>query len=325
MTILVTGGAGYIGSHVVKELGKNGFEIVVIDNLSTGHKEAITYGTLEVGDLSDLFFVEEVITKYKPKAIMHFAGSIVVPESVTDPLKYYQNNTLNSLNLISMCLKHKVNHFIFSSTAAVYGNLSGKEAREDMPTLPESPYGTSKLMTELMLKDTSLAHKEFTYTALRYFNVCGADLEGEIGQSFPMATHLIKVNCEAAAGKREKTYIFGTDFETPDGTGIRDYIHVVDLATAHIEALKLLLSGGKSEVFNCGYGHGLSVREIVNSVKKITGKDFLVEEAPRRAEDLARIVGNNEKILNQTNWRPKYDDLKVIVETAYNWELNKRY
>lgn len=324
-TILVTGGAGYIGSHIVKQLGERGHNVVILDNLSTGHKEAITYGTLEVGDLSDHAFVDGVMKKHKPVAVMHFAGSIVVPESVENPIKYYQNNTENSLHLVRLCLENNINKFIFSSTAAVYGNLQEKEAKEETQTNPESPYGKSKLMTEWMLEDTSFAHPDFRYIALRYFNVSGADLEGRIGQSFPKATHLIKVNCEAAAGKREKTFIFGTDFETPDGTGIRDYIHVVDLASAHLEALDILLKGGESKVYNCGYGKGLSVREVVRAVKEITGKDFVVEEGPRRAGDPAVIVSNVDKILKETNWRPKYNDLTTIITTAYNWELNKRY
>lgn len=325
MTVLVTGGAGYIGSHVVKELSKNGYDVVVIDNLSTGFKEAVTSGTLEVGDIGDSHFLGSIFKKYSPSSVMHFAGSIIVPESVKDPIKYYENNTKNSLMLIKLCLEYKVKHFIFSSTAATYGNLGDKKASEDMPTFPESPYGRSKLMTEWTLKDASYANKDFSFVALRYFNVCGASLEGEIGQSFPNATHLIKVASEAANGKREKVEIFGTDYDTPDGTCIRDYIHVVDLARAHIEALKFLEHHKRSEIFNCGYGVGLSVKEVIGEVKKYTGIDFKVVESKRREGDPAVIVCDNKKILQETNWKPMHQDLKTIVETAYNWERNKRY
>ncbi|MBC75088.1 MAG: UDP-glucose 4-epimerase GalE [Halobacteriovoraceae bacterium] len=319
-TILVTGGAGYIGSHVVKLLGEAGHNVIVYDNLSTGFKDAVTYGELVEGDLEDLETLESVFANNKIDGVMHFAGSIVVPESVENPLKYYTNNTLNSLNLVKMCVKHNVENFIFSSTAAVYGMLETGKATEETKKEPINPYGQSKLMTELMLKDTSIAHENFNYVALRYFNVSGADPEGKIGQAFPGATHLIKVNCEAAAGKREKTYIFGTDFETADGTGVRDYIHVMDLAQAHLDALEFLFKNKTSEVFNCGYGHGFSVREVVNSVKEVTGANYPVEEAPRRAGDPAELVSIADKIKKTIGWQPKYDDLAFIIKTAFEWE-----
>ena len=323
-TILVTGGAGYIGSHVVKLLGEAGHDVIVYDNLSTGFREAVTHGKLVEGDLEDLNKLGSVFAQNKIDGVMHFAGSIVVPESVENPLKYYSNNTLNSLNLIKMCVDHGVENFIFSSTAAVYGILESGKATEDTEKNPINPYGQSKLMTEFMLKDTSAAIEKFNYVALRYFNVSGADPDGKIGQAFPGATHLIKVNCEAAAGKREKTFIFGTDFETPDGTGVRDYIHVVDLAQAHLDALDFLFKQKRSEVFNCGYGHGFSVREVVNAVKEVTGVNYPVEEAPRRAGDPAELVSIADKLKKTTGWTPKYDDLAFIIKTAYEWEKSER-
>lgn len=318
--ILVTGGAGYIGSHVVKLLGESGYDVVVYDNLSTGNKNAVLYGELVVGDLEDLETLNTTFEKYQFDGVMHFAGSIVVPESVENPTKYYANNTQNSLNLMQLCLKHKVNNFIFSSTAAVYGILEDGVATEETTTNPINPYGWSKLMTEQMLKDISFAHEEFNYIALRYFNVSGADPDGKIGQAFPGATHLIKVNCEAAAGKRDKTYIFGTDFETSDGTGVRDYIHVVDLAWAHVKGMEYLFANKKSQVMNCGYGHGYSVREVVKAVKEVTGKDFPVEEAPRRAGDPAQLISKVDKIHQVLDWETKYDNLAFIIKTAYEWE-----
>lgn len=318
--ILVTGGAGYIGSHVVKLLGEMGHDVLVYDNLSTGFKDAVTHGELIQGDLEDLDKLESVFSGNKIDGVMHFAGSIVVPESVENPLKYYSNNTVNSLNLIKMCVKHGVENFIFSSTAAVYGILEGGKATEETEKKPINPYGESKLMTEMMLKDASAAHEKFNYVALRYFNVSGADPDGKIGQAFPGATHLIKVNCEAAVGKREKTYIFGTDFETPDGTGVRDYIHVVDLAQAHLDALNFLFKEKRSDVFNCGYGHGFSVKEVVEAVKEVTGVNYPVEEAPRRAGDPAELVSIADKIKKTIGWQPKHDNLAFIIKTAYEWE-----
>jgi UDP-glucose 4-epimerase len=323
--ILVTGGAGYIGSHVAKLLGENGYDVVTYDNLSTGHREAVLYGELVEGDLNNHKLLDETFKKHNFDGVMHFAGSIVVPDSVENPLEYYTNNTENSLELIKMCTKHKVNNFIFSSTAAVYGTPEGGVAREDLPTNPINPYGSSKLMTEMMLKDTSFAHEDFNYIALRYFNVSGADPDGKIGQSFPKATHLIKVNCEAATGKRDKTFIFGTDYDTHDGTGVRDYIHVVDLAWAHLKAIEYLFEKKKSDVLNCGYGHGFSVREVVNVVKEVTGVNYTVEEAPRRAGDPAKLVSEANRIQDLLGWKPQHDDLSFIVKTAYEWEKNRPF
>jgi len=321
--ILVTGGAGYIGSHVVKALGEKDYEVVVFDNLSTGNKDAVLFGKLVVGDLKDLKKLDDLMQAEKFDAVIHFAGSIIVPESVENPILYYQNNTVNSLNLIELCTKNKIGNFVFSSTAAVYGIPESAACNEESPKDPINPYGQSKLMTEHMLKDTSFAQDDFNYVALRYFNVSGADASKQIGQAFPGATHLIKVNCEAATGKREKTYIFGTDFDTPDGTGVRDYIHVSDLASAHVLALEYLFEKKTSNVFNCGYGHGYSVKEIVSAVKEVTGVDFKVEQAPRRAGDPATLIANSDKIKKELNWKPKYDDLNVIIRTAYEWEQSE--
>lgn len=318
--ILVTGGAGYIGSHIVKLLGEQGYEIVVYDNLSTGNKGAVLYGKLVEADLADISTLHKTFEEENFDAVMHFAGSIIVPESVEKPLYYYTNNTLNSLNLMKACEKFNVNHFIFSSTAATYGILEGKEATEESPTVPINPYGESKLMTEKMLKDLSFSNSEFSYIALRYFNVSGADPEGKIGQAFPGATHLIKVNCEAAVGKRDKTYIFGTDFNTPDGTCIRDYIHVSDLALAHVKALEYLFKEKKSQVINCGYGHGFSVREVIKAVKEVAQVDYPVIETDRRAGDPEALISNADKARKLLNWTPKYDDLSFIIKTAFEWE-----
>ena len=321
--ILVTGGAGYIGSHVVKALGENGYDVIVYDNLSTGFKEAVLYGDLVEGNLEDTDKLESVFKNNEIDAIMHFAGSIVVPESVENPLKYYKNNTVNSCNLIELAVKYKVDKFVFSSTAAVYGIPATDLVTEKSPTTPINPYGESKLMTEMMLKDTSFAHENFNYVALRYFNVSGADLDGKIGQAFPGATHLIKVNCEAASGKRDKTFIFGTDFPTPDGTGVRDYIHVVDLANAHLEALKFMNDKKESRVFNCGYGKGFSVKEVVNAVKEVTGVDYPVEETDPRAGDPPTLIADSTLMKSQTNWSPKYDNLNKIIQTAFDWERSE--
>lgn len=324
MKILVTGGAGYIGSHVVKALGKLGHDLTIYDNLSTGNKQAVTCGELIVGDLKDEKLLDELFATRKFEAVLHFAGSIVVPESVADPLSYYANNTINSHRLISACIKHNCHNFIFSSTAAVYGMITESAATEETPTLPINPYGHSKLMTEQMLKDVAFS-TPLRYVALRYFNVSGADPEGKIGQSFPGATHLIKVACETACGKREGMKVFGTDYPTPDGTCIRDYIHVSDLADAHVKALDYLVKGGNSEVMNCGYGHGFSVKEVINKVREITGVNIKAEEVPRRAGDPAVVISRAEKIRRMTGWTPKYDDLNIIIKTAYEWEKKRPY
>ncbi len=321
MKILVTGGAGYIGSHVVKLLGERGSdEIVVLDNLSTGRTDAVLFGRLEVMDLSEFEKVDQFIKKEKFDAVIHFAAKIVVPESVANPLLYYRNNTVNTINLINSCVKYGVGMFIFSSTAAVYGEPEDGIVNENSLLSPISPYGTSKLMSEFVIKDTAFAHPEFKYVILRYFNVAGADPDGLIGQNFPDATHLIKVACQTALGMRESLSVFGTDFNTPDGTGVRDYIHVTDLASAHLAALDHLENGGNSDIYNCGYGKGTSVLEVIRSVRKVSDKDFPVQNSPRRAGDPAKLIADNSKILKELNWVPKFQDLNLICRTAYHWE-----
>ena len=320
--ILVTGGAGYIGSHVVNLLGlcEADYNITVIDNLSTGRKASVVYGELVEEHLENLDKVDALFKAKNFDAVIHFAGSIVVPESVTDPSKYYANNTENSLNLLKLCIKHGVKNFIFSSTAAVYGMGDGKTpCTEEDHLIPINPYGRSKLMTEWMLEDFSNAY-DFNYVALRYFNVAGANVEGKVGQCTPNATHLIKIASECATGKRDKMNLFGTDYDTPDGTCIRDYIHVDDLAQAHLDGLSYLLKGGKSQVLNCGYGHGASVREVIAAVKEVSGVDIVVEETGRRLGDAVALISKAEKIQKVLGWKPKHDDLKLIVKTALDWE-----
>jgi UDP-glucose 4-epimerase len=320
MSILVTGGAGYIGSHMVWHLVDAGEDVVVVDRLSTGFDWAVAPEArlLEL-DCGNLDLMRRVIDEHEVDAIIHFAGSIVVPESVADPLGYYLNNTVNSRSLIEAAVRGNVPHFIFSSTAAVYGTPASYPVAEDAPLTPESPYGRSKLMTEMMLADAGAAHG-FTYAALRYFNVAGADPQGRTGQSTQGATHLIKVACEAALGKRAGVTVFGTDYPTPDGTGVRDYIHVSDLVTAHADALRYLRSGQSSLVANCGYGHGFSVLEVLDTVKRVSGRDFPVEVGPRRPGDPAAIVASPQRIIERLDWRARLDDLDVIVETALKWE-----
>lgn len=324
MKLLITGGAGYIGSHVVKALGAQKHELIIYDNLSTGHAKAVTYGELVVGDLEDTDKLREVFKAHKFDAVLHFAGSIVVPESVENPIKYYKNNTQNSLNLIEICREFNVNKFIFSSTAAVYGIPETGLCSEDSLTSPINPYGQSKLMTELMLKDVSFS-SDFRYVALRYFNVAGADPEGQIGQSFPQATHLIKVASELACGKRNEMKVFGTDYPTPDGTCVRDYIHVCDLASAHVAALDYLAAGGQSNVFNCGYGRGFSVKEVLVKVEEVTGKKLNVVKEGRRPGDPASLTAVVSKIHKHLEWKPQYDDLSFIIKTAYQWEQKRHY
>ncbi len=320
MTVLVTGGAGYIGSHMVLELLDSGESVVVLDNLSTGFRWAVpTNATLVVGDVGDQDLVRSIVRKHGVKAIIHFAGSIVVPESVADPLGYYHNNTVKSRALMEVAVEMGIEQFIFSSTAAVYGNPSEVPVREDAELKPMSPYGSSKLMTEIMLADAARAHN-FRYVALRYFNVAGADPQGRTGQSTPNATHLIKVACEAALGKRPCIEVFGTDYPTEDGTCIRDYIHVTDLVRAHRAALRHLRDGGGSEIFNCGYSKGFSVLQVIDAVKRVSGADFEVRNAPRRAGDPAAIVAASEKIRVHLGWRPELDKLETIAAQALAWE-----
>ncbi len=320
MTVLVTGGAGYIGSHMVLNLADAGEKVVVLDNLVTGFDWAIDGRAIfETGHAGDTEHVLGLIEKHDITEIIHFAGSIVVPESVANPLKYYENNTATSRNLIEAAVKGGVKHFIFSSTAAVYGMTGLDPVVEETPLHPMSPYGRSKLMTEWMLADVAAAH-DITYGVLRYFNVAGADPQKRSGQSTPQATHLIKVACQAALGQREKMDIFGTDYETPDGTCVRDYIHVTDLIAAHALLLKHLRGGGESTTLNCAYGRGYSVREVVDTVRKVSGVDFRADEGPRRAGDPASITATGGKVRQMLGWVPQHDDLEEIVDTAFNWE-----
>lgn len=324
--ILVVGGAGYIGSHVVKLLGESGYDIVILDNLSTGNKEAVTYGELIVGELSDGLVLDKIFTDFDIEAVMHFAGSIVVPESVEKPLEYYENNTSNALFLLKKCKEHNILNFIFSSTAAVYGEGLSRPVKENDPVDPINPYGRSKLMVEWMLEDLSHAWSGFNYITLRYFNVAGADPDGLIGQSSPICTHLIKRAALTALGEIDELQIFGTDYDTSDGTCIRDYIHVTDLAQAHLDALAYLIKEKKSHVLNCGYGEGHTVNEVVATMKEVSGVDFKATAAPRRAGDPPFLMSNPEKIKSLLGWTPKYDSLKFMVESALNWEkhLQKR-
>ena len=320
MTVLVTGGAGYIGSHMVYALADRGEDVVVLDNLSTGFDWAVSpKAKLVVGDIGDMDLVSGLIREHGIDAIINFAGSIIVPESVENPLKYYHNNTANTRNLIECAVKGGVPHFIFSSTAAVYGIPEKNPAFEDARLDPINPYGRSKLMTEWMLEDVSKAHP-LNYVALRYFNVAGADPQGRTGQSTPEATHLIKVACQTALGQREKMYVFGTDYDTPDGTCIRDYIHVTDLIAAHVDALDYLRHGGESAIFNCGYGRGFSVLEVIDAVKKVAGHDFPVEMTGRRAGDPPALVAGADRVREVLGWKPEHDDLNEIVASAYAWE-----
>lgn len=321
MRILVTGGAGYIGSHVVKALGERGHDVITYDNLSYGRREAVLYGKLIVGDLSDIDRLRALFDEFKPEAVMHFAALIVVPESVKDPIRYYSNNFCNTLNLLKVCLEKEVNRFIFSSTAAVYGIPEEIPVSEDAPLKPINPYGMSKVMVENALSDISKI-SDLRYVLLRYFNVAGADPLARIGQWRKDATHLITVAVKTALRKRQFLEIFGIDYPTPDGTCIRDYIHVEDLAEAHLVALDYLIDwgGGDSGVFNCGYGHGYSVREVVEAVKNVTGSDFKVIETARREGDPPQLVADSSKLRRVMNWNPRYDDLEYIVRTAYEWE-----
>ncbi|MFC3704207.1 UDP-glucose 4-epimerase GalE [Devosia honganensis] len=320
MTVLVTGGAGYIGSHMVLNLADSGEDVVVLDNLVTGFDWAIdARARFEPGNAGDIDLVTGLIGKYGITEIVHFAGSIVVPESVADPLKYYANNTATSRNLIEAAVRGGVKHFIFSSTAAVYGMTGLAPVVEDTPLHPMSPYGRSKLMTEWMLADVAAAH-DITYGVLRYFNVAGADPQKRSGQSTPEATHLIKVACQTALGQRAKMDIFGTDYETPDGTCVRDYIHVTDLIAAHALLLRHLRAGEESATLNCAYGRGYSVREVVETVRRVSGVDFRADEGPRRPGDPASITATGEKVRQMLGWMPRHDDLDEIVETAYAWE-----
>lgn len=318
--ILVTGGCGYIGSHVVRQLSEAGHQVVVYDNLSTGFRDALLNGEeLIQADLADHDSLQEAFRQHRFATVLHFAAAIVAPESVSQPLKYYGNNTRNTLGLLETCVRFGVPRFIFSSTAAVYGFPEGGSASEESALTPINPYGTSKLMSEWMLRDVAAAHG-LRYVALRYFNVAGADPQARIGQRTPEATHLLKIACQTALGHRSQAAIYGTDYPTPDGTGIRDYIHIEDLAAAHLAALQYLQEGGVSTAMNVGYGRGSSVREVLAMVKQVSGVDFTVVEADRRPGDPACLVAQAEKIGRLTGWQPRYNDLKRIVEDAWRWE-----
>lgn len=317
--ILVTGGAGYIGSHVVRQLGIAGESVITLDNLSTGYEAAVTAGELIVGDTGDPELLDRIFRAHEIDTIMHFAAHTIVPESVSDPLKYYRNNTASSRTLLEAAQRHGVRNVVFSSTAAVYGVLANGKASEQTATNPINPYGTSKLMTEWMLRDLAAAGGP-RYVALRYFNVAGCDPSGSIGQSTPRATLLVKVACEVAVGRREKLAVFGTDYPTPDGTGLRDYIHVEDLASAHLDALRYLRNGGESTTLNCGYGHGYSVREVLKAVELANGSALNVVEGPRRAGDPPELVAIADQVRKVLGWTPKFDDLDTIVQSSLAWE-----
>jgi UDP-glucose 4-epimerase len=318
-TILVTGGAGYIGSHVARQLTEHGESVVVLDNLSTGFREATLGAPLVVGDVGDSDLVGRVLAEHRIDTVMHFAAHTIVPESVSNPLKYYGNNTCATRSLLASCAAAGVRHFVFSSTAAVYGMPASGVAEESTPTQPINPYGASKLMSETMLRDLSAA-TSLRHVILRYFNVAGCDPSGRIGQSTKHATLLIKVACEHAAGKRERIAIFGTDYPTPDGTCIRDYIHVEDLAAAHVRALQHLRNGGESLTLNCGYGHGYSVREVLDTVARVSGRALDVVEEPRRAGDPPMLIARSDRLQAILGWQPRHDDLDFIVRTALAWE-----
>lgn len=318
-TILVTGGAGYIGSHVVRQLGEQGVNVIVLDNLCTGFADAVLHGELVVGDTGDQELVSRLLEQHDIKSVMHFAAHTIVPESVANPLKYYRNNTANTRNLLECCRDAKVDNFIFSSTAAVYGEPEHSLIDENTPTAPINAYGTSKLMSEMMLRDLSSVD-HLRHVILRYFNVAGADPGGRIGQSTAKATLLTKVACEVAVGTRSHVSIFGTDYDTPDGTGVRDYIHVEDLASAHLRSLKYLQDGGKSLTANCGYGHGYSVREVIEMVQEVHGSPLKIIEEPRRAGDPPALVAKADVARTVLGWTPEHDDLRTIAKTALAWE-----
>lgn len=319
MSILVTGGAGYIGSHVVRQLREKRENVVVLDNLSTGFRSAVLDAPLIVGDTGDRELVGRVLREHAVTTVMHFAAHTIVPESVSNPLKYYGNNTCSTRSLLQACSEADVKHFVFSSTAAVYGIPEGGVAAEDSRTQPINPYGTSKLMSEWMLRDLGAA-TALRYVVLRYFNVAGSDPGGRIGQSTINGTLLTKVACETAVGKRPHVSIFGTDYPTKDGTGIRDYIHVDDLASAHLKALEYLQGGGESQTLNCGYGHGYSVREVISMVNELNGTPIKTIEGPRRAGDPPSLVARAERIRQVLGWEPRLDDLAIIVKSQLAWE-----
>jgi UDP-glucose 4-epimerase len=317
--ILVTGGAGYIGSHVVRQLGEAGERVVVLDNLGKGFRQAVTAGELVVGDVGDPTLVSRLMRDHGIDTVMHLAAHTIVPESVALPLKYYGNNTCSTRQLLQACIDNRVAHFVFSSTAAVYGMPDDGYASEDSPTRPINAYGTSKLMSEWMLRDVA-AVNPLRFVALRYFNVAGCDPTGRIGQATPGATLLTKVACEAMVGKRPHVAVFGSDYPTPDGTGVRDYLHVEDLASAHLSALDYLRAAGRSVTLNVGYGHGYSVREVLRMVEAVAGKPLTIREEARRAGDPAYLVARADRIRAELRWQPRHDDLRAIVASSLAWE-----
>lgn len=319
-SILVTGGAGYIGSHAILGFQAAGYTPVVIDNLTTGRRQAVPKQVKFIeGNSGDQDLVQSVIEENAIEAVIHFAGSIVAPESVVNPLKYYFNNTCVSRSLIEACVKTGVRHFIYSSTALVYGLENEMPLREESLIAPANPYGTSKLVTEWILRDAASSH-EFNYAALRYFNVAGADPDGRAGQSTPEATHLIKVGCQAAIGIRDHLELFGEDYDTPDGTCIRDYVHVTDLVDAHVRALDYLKNSRENLTLNCGYGRGFSVREVLKVIENHVGRPLDIRPGPRRPGDPPRLVSDSSKLCQKLGWRPRYDNLEIIVRTALEWE-----
>jgi UDP-glucose 4-epimerase len=318
-SILVTGGAGYIGSHVVRQLGEAGERVVTLDNLSRGFRDSVLYGEFVEGDTGDSALVRKILGDYNVGTVMHFAAFTIVPESVSDPLKYYLNNTANTRSLIESCVLEGVDQFVFSSTAAVYGDVKEGVASENTPTNPINPYGTSKLMSEWMLRDVAAA-TSLRYVALRYFNVAGSDPSGRLGQCTQGATLLTKVAVEHAVGLRPHVSIFGTDYDTLDGTGVRDYIHVEDLASAHLCALQYLRAAGTPQILNCGYGRGYSVRQVLDAVARVSGQPLVIKEQPKRAGDPPQLIAQANKIREILGWKPQHDDLDHIVRTAYNWE-----
>ncbi len=319
LKIFVTGGAGYIGSHCVKALGKAGHDLLIYDNLSTGHEWAVLYGKLVRGDLADVTLLDRTLKDFKPDAVIHFAADIQVEESTRKPLQYYRSNVVNSVNLLESMLKNDVHNLVYSSTAAIYGEPDKVPVDESAPANPINPYGATKAMMERILADASKANG-LRYIALRYFNVAGADIEGALGQVYKDSTHLITRAIKTALGEFEQLNVYGTDYLTQDGTCIRDYIHVNDLAHAHICALEYLLKARPSDFVNCGYGHGYSVREVVQKVKQISGVDFKTVETDRRAGDPPELIASNKKIKDLIGWEPKYDNLDIIIRTAWEWE-----
>lgn len=320
--ILIVGGAGYIGSHINKKLSQQGYETVVFDNLSFGHTDFVKWGIFHGGDLSNIDNIREVFKKYPIDAVMHFAAFTYVGESVKDPQKYYLNNLRNTLNLLQVMLEEEVKYFVFSSTCATYGNPEEIPITESHPQNPINPYGKAKLMVEQVLADYSQAY-DLNYVSLRYFNAAGADPDAEIGELHEPETHLIPLILDAATGRRGNIQIFGTDYPTPDGTCIRDYIHVMDLADAHIKALEYLQSGGESEVFNLGNGQGFSVREVIETARKVTGRKIEVEGVDRRPGDPPVLVGSSDKAREILDWNPQYHDLSLIIETAWKWHQKR--